>query len=43
METLLEAEDKGLATGIRKRLDPTLKYKMQQLMVKYKLQQDEVL
>jgi len=43
IKTLLEGEDLGHCKGIRKRMDPTTKYRLQQQMQKYKqIQEDRV-
>jgi hypothetical protein len=40
-QTLIEGEESGHCTGIKKRMDPALKYRMQQQLVKYHLQREE--
>ena len=37
LKTLLSGEDQGHCTGIKKRIDPTIKYKLVQQMTKYKM------
>ena len=43
IKTLLEGEDQGHCKGIRKRMDPTTRYRLQQQMQKYKqIQEDRI-
>ena len=37
IQTLLKAEDQGLCKGIKRRMDPSVRYKLQQQLAKYRL------
>ena len=43
IKTLLQGEEQGHCTGIKARMDPTMKYRLQQRMAKQKLIKEEQL